>query len=41
MGMFGDNKKDDMYYELEEFLRDHSLRDLLEIIAFLVTDYHE
>ena len=33
MSMYGNNEKDDMYYELKEFLKKHTVSELLKIVT--------
>ena len=32
MSMFGSNYKDDMYYEMKDFVEEHSLEELLYLV---------
>ena len=36
MSRYGDYKKDNLSYEIDEFLESHSISELLEIVAYCV-----
>ena len=33
MSMYDNNEKDSVYYELKEFLKEHSISELMKIVA--------
>lgn len=36
MGWFGNNEKDNLLYEMNEFLKEHSISELLQIVEVAV-----
>ena len=36
MSMFGSDYKDDMYYEMKDFIEEHSLEELLYLVYALI-----
>ena len=40
MSMYGDSEKDNFYYEIKEFLKEHKVSELLDMIATAV-EYKE
>ena len=38
MSMFGNSDKDWLYDEIKDFLKTHSIRELMEILAYALDD---
>ena len=38
MSMYDNNDKDGLHYEIEEFLKNHTLIELLEIVFYFVKE---
>lgn len=36
MSRYGDNELDDMSYEIEDFLKTHSISQLLELVTYII-----
>lgn len=38
MSMYDDSEKDDIYYSIEQFLENHTIAELLKIVARAIED---